>query len=103
MKEYSTIVKPITTEKSSRQQESGQYSFMVRKDATKIDVKHAIKAIYGVDVEDVRSMLVPKKERLVGRGRIWTKRPVFKKVVITLKGKGSLDPNKPTFKETKKK
>jgi len=101
MDEYSTIIKPITTEKSSIAQSKGQYTFLVKKDATKIDIKKAIKAIYGVDVNKVTVSLIPKKIRVVGRGRIYTKRPVLKKATVSLKNSKTIDPNK--IKKSKKK
>ena len=103
MKNFDTIVRPVVTEKSSIEQSRGKYTFVVTRDATKIDVKHAVKAIYGADVAEVRMMVVPKKTRLIGKGREWNKRPVFKKAIVTLKDKQTIDPNKITFKETKKK
>ena len=103
MKTYSTIIRSLTTEKSSEQQVGGQYTFQVSKDATKVDVKHAVKTLYGVDVAKVRMMLVPSKQRLVARGRMWTKRPVMKKALVTLKDKKTIDPNKiKGMKEPKK-
>ncbi len=101
MKNYSTIIQSIITEKSSAQQALGQYTFLVRRDATKIDVKMAVKAIYGVDAAKVRTIITPKKVRLVGRGREMTKRPLFKKAIVRLKGKQTIDPNK--IKEIKPK
>lgn len=100
MKIFSTIVKNLITEKSSLAQEKGKYSFLVARDATKIDIKQAIKAIYGVDVATVRTMLVPKKVRILKGKYPMIKRPIRKKAVVTLKAKQTLDPNK--FKEAKK-
>ena len=101
MKSISPIIRSIVTEKASNQQADGHYTFQVAKDATKIDIKRAIKEIYGVDTDRVRMQIMPKKTRLVGRGRVWTKRPIMKKAIITLKGKKTIDPNK--IKEPKKK
>ena len=100
-KKYSTIIQSITTEKSSAKQVDKQYTFLIRKTATKTDVKRAIKEIYGVDVDKVRTALSPKKTRLLRRGQLWEKRPVFKKAIVTLKDGKTLDPNK--FKDSKKK
>ena len=94
MKTFDTIIQSIVTEKASNMQSRGQYTFVIRRDATKVDVKQAIKAIYGADVDKVRIALSPKKTRLLGRGRLWTKRPVFKKAIVALKGGKSIDPNK---------
>ncbi|MFA5820895.1 MAG: 50S ribosomal protein L23 [Candidatus Gracilibacteria bacterium] len=96
---YSHILKPVMSEKSSNQQGKGQYAFFVRRETTKIDVKNAIKAIYGAEVKDVKAMVSPKKTRLVGARRLYTKRAVMKKVIVTLKGKQTIDPHKLTEKK----
>lgn len=88
------IIRPIVTEKSTLQQKGGKYSFAVNKKATKIDVKKAIKQLYGVDVLKVNIISTPGKERLAGRGRIITKRKEQKKVMIIIESKQSLDIHK---------
>lgn len=94
MKTHSTIIQSYQTEKSSAQQGQKQYAFIVRKDANKVEIKQAVKDIYGVEVEDVKTMVMPKKTRLL-RGRYeWAKRPVFKKAIVTLKDNKTIDPNK---------
>ena len=100
MKPFETIIKALVTEKSSNLQAQGQYSFEVRRGATKIDIKHAIKAIYGVDVKNVRISILPKKTRMVGRGREITKRQLTKKAFVSLKDNKTIDPFK--IKGTKK-
>ena len=88
------IIQSIITEKSSRIQEKGTYTFLVKPAATKVDIKNAVKMVYGAEVKDVRIINSPKKTRLIGRGRLWTKRPSFKKAIITLKAGKSIDPHK---------
>ena len=94
MKLYHTIIKSILTEKSSRLQEIGQYTFLVAKDATKIDVKNAVKLLYGADVKNVRMLIGPKKTRMYGKRWTLIKRPVHKKAIVTLKDKQTIDPGK---------
>jgi len=89
-----TIIRTIATEKSSMQQGRGQYAFEVRRNASKVEIKKAVKSIYGVDAKDVKIIIAPSKKRMVGRGRILTKRPVLKKAIVTLKDKKTIDPNK---------
>lgn len=86
-----SLVKAIVTEKSSRLQEKGQYSFEVRRSTTKIEIKKAIKEIYGAEVESVKIMIAPKKTKLVGGRREFIKRSVTKKAIVTLKGKKTID------------
>ncbi len=97
MKVYSTIIKSVVTEKSSRLQEGGKYTFVVGLTATKIEVKNAIKAIFGVEVDTVKTIVSPKKKRLIKGKYELIKRPNFKKAIVTLKGKKSIDPNKIEF------
>jgi large subunit ribosomal protein L23 len=94
MKEFSTIIRPVMTEKSSSAQIKGQYTFLVQRSATKIDIKHAVKKLYGVDVATVRTMVTPKKTRVLKGRHVWAKRAVMKKAIVTLKDKKTIDPNK---------
>lgn len=101
MKSTSPIKRTLITEKSSNNQGMGQYTFEVAGDATKIDIKKAVKEIYGEDVKNVQIINTTSKKRLIGRGRLWTKRPKIKKAIVSLKGKKTIDPNK--IKDIKKK
>lgn len=94
-------IRPVMTEKSSLLQSKGQYVFKVDRSTTKIDVKNAVKELYGADVKSVRMMVIPGKTRILGMGKVWTKRPVTKRAIVTLKGKKTIDQNKPF--ESKKK
>ena len=91
---YSTIIQPVTTEKSSKEQINGKYTFLVKKTSSKTHIRQAIEEIYGVKVAKITTSILPSKIRLVGRGRALTKRPVLKKAIITLKDGKKIDPNK---------
>ncbi len=95
MNTHNVLIKPIQTEKSSQRQGEGQYTFWVKKEATKVDVKNAIKAYFGADVANVRISNLPKKIRQIGRSKVITKRPNIKKATVTLKAKQTIDPFKP--------
>lgn len=102
MKVYSTIIRSVVTEKSSQAQEKNKYTFLVAKEATKTEVKKAIKAIFGVDVDTVRTIITPKKKRIVKGKYELIKRPNYKKALVTLKDNKTIDPNKIEFpKKTK--
>lgn len=94
MKSLSPIIGAMVTEKSSAAQSTGKYTFVVNKDATKIDIKNAIKKLYGAEVENVNIMVTPKKVRVLKGKYDWAKRPSYKKAIVTLKGKKTIDPNK---------
>lgn len=78
------ILGPVVTEKAERGKEQRTYTLRVRPEATKIDVKRALKKFYDVDAESIRVQRVRPKERLVGNGRVIQKRAPWKKMVITL-------------------
>ncbi len=88
------IIAPVITEKSTDNQGKGYYSFYVNPKATKIDIKNAVKTLYGADVEEVKTQTLPAKVRKLAKNRIMTKRPNTKKALVVLKGKKPLDFNK---------
>jgi large subunit ribosomal protein L23 len=88
------LIAPVVTEKSSHAQSKSKYTFRVSAGATKIEIAKAVSKAYGVDVTAVNIMPVRKKERLVGRGRVMTKRPTSKKAIVTIKAKQNIDFNK---------
>ena len=81
------ILAPVVTEKAVRAQEEGIYSFYVHEDATKIDVKIAVSSLWGRnDVLSVKIVKLPKKIRLIGRGKVMTKRQAQRKAYVRFSG-----------------
>lgn len=81
----SVIIGPVVTEKAeTKKAASKTYTLLVRDEATKIDVKNALRTLYGVEAAAVRSMHVRGKTRRVGQSRIFTKRRPAKKMIVTL-------------------
>lgn len=57
MDNTNVIIKPLVTEKSTRQQELlNTYAFQVHPDANKHQIKQAVEALYSVKVVDVRTL-----------------------------------------------
>ncbi len=100
MKALYTIIKPVTTEKATNLAAKLKYAFWVNRRATKIDVKHAIKEMYGAEVATVRMLNTPAKKRLARRMLV-DKRSAMRKALVTLKGGKKLDLTK-IGKEAKK-
>lgn len=100
MKALNTILSPIITEKATALAEKMTYMFYVDPKATKIDIKQAVKELYGQEVARVRSINTPVKTKLMKRS-IVKKRPEMKKVMVVLKGKKKLDVTR-IAKEAKK-
>lgn len=101
MNTHTTIIEPITTEKSTMLSDKAKYVFKVAPNATKIDVKNAIKAIYDADVDKVNISYIKPKTRLMRGRHIIEKRGTSKKAVVTIKGGKTIDITK--FKESKSK
>lgn len=81
------ILAPVVTEKAIRSQEEGVYSFYIHNDATKVDVKIAISSLWGrSDVVSVKTTSLPKKVRLIGRGKVMTKRQAQRKAYVRFSG-----------------
>jgi len=78
------ILGPVVTEKTERLKMSRTYTLKVRQEATKIDVKNALKKFYGVDVASVRVLRMPTKTRAMGQGKVMTKRHPGKRMIATL-------------------
>jgi large subunit ribosomal protein L23 len=64
------LIAPHVTEKSSlAMQNHNQYTFRVRRDATKVDVKKAVQLMFDVQVRAVQILNEPGKTRRFG-GRV---------------------------------
>jgi len=78
------IRRPLVTEKTSILKEQDGQSLVLRValDATKIEIKQAIEALFNVKVADVHTQIVRGKEKRIGRfeGR----RSSWKKAIVTL-------------------
>ena len=77
------IFKPLVTEKATSLIEENKYIFVVDKRANKIEIRKAIEALFGVNVQAVNTMNISGKPKRVGVHRGY--RPDRKKAIITLK------------------
>ena len=83
----SVILKPIITEKMTQMGEKlNRYGFKVDKRANKLQIRKAIKDIYGVEVADINTMLYrgKSKTRYSKSGFISGKSNNYKKAIVTL-------------------
>ncbi len=86
------ILGEVVTEKAERLKGGKTHTLRVHGDATKVDIKGALRRYFGVDPVSVRIMHVRPKHRLVGRGRAIEKRHASKRALVTLAPKSkSLD------------
>lgn len=93
------LIRPVITEKTStlqyegtdapvpesvriRTEPRGKYTFEVAPDASKVEIRHAVEALFDVTVKSVRTMNVPGKKRRMGRSL--GRRPHWKKAIVEL-------------------
>ncbi|HOK50454.1 MAG: 50S ribosomal protein L23 [Bacteroidales bacterium] len=81
------IIKPIVTEKHTNQGEKlNTYGFIVHKKANKIQIKEAIKELYGVTVTSVNTAIIggKRKTRYTKRGFVEGRTNTYKKAYVTV-------------------
>ncbi len=84
-----TIQYPLITEKATIGASIGVYVFRVNDDATKPEIRKALKDAYSVDAEDIRIIRTKSKQRRLGR--TFGIKPGFKKAMVRLKTGQKLD------------
>ncbi|MBI5723420.1 MAG: 50S ribosomal protein L23 [Planctomycetes bacterium] len=87
---YSTIVRPLVTEKGTRQSESlNAYAFEVSVGSTKPQIRKAVEEIYNVKVVEVRT--ANRKGKVRRTGMRWGKTSQWKKAVVVLDPEHRID------------
>lgn len=86
---YKVLIKPLVTEKGSMLGTYNQYSFEVAPNANKVEIKKAIKKVYGIKPIRVNVMNVSGKKVRYGRTEGRTKN--WKKALITLRQGEKID------------
>lgn len=78
------LVKPLVTEKVTKENENGVFGFVVAKSANKIQIKNEIEKTYNVKVESVRTMVYAGKSkvRYTKSGVQSGKTQSFKKAIV---------------------
>ncbi len=83
LQSYRVLVKPLVTEKAAQIGALSKYIFVVHPKLNKLEVRKAIRAVYGLDPIKVNILNVSGKS--VRYGRVTGKTKDWKKAVITLK------------------
>lgn len=79
-----TLIKRLwITEKSLASSGKGKYTFLVKQEATKSELKKLVKDLYKVDPIDITITTRPPKTK--GHGRLKGTKPGIKKATVTLK------------------
>lgn len=77
------IIKPVLTEKGYDGIADKKYSFIVKKDANKTQIKTAVEKLFGVKVDRVNTVSCKGKLKRMGRNEGYT--PDRKKAIVKLK------------------
>lgn len=88
------IIHPIITEKMNMQGGSlNKYGFVVRKEATKHQIKKDVEKLYGVQVIDVNTFIKrgKRKSRNTKAGILRGKESSYKKAIITVAEGSKID------------
>ena len=87
MENEKIIILPLLTEKSYSGIANKVYSFIVAKNAGKIQIKNAVEQLFNVKVAKVNTCIIKghKKTQNTKAGRTVGKTSDFKKAIVTLK------------------
>ncbi len=80
----SVIIGPVVTEKAERLKTLGTYTIKVHNQATKVDVKNALRKFYDVEVASIRVLRARPESRTGQRGEEIEKRHRSKRMIIRL-------------------
>jgi large subunit ribosomal protein L23 len=78
------ILRPVVSEKSYGLLDHGVYTFIVRPDANKIEIRHAIEAIFDVTVLNVNTLNRKGKRKRQRKKPVFGKRADTKRAIVTL-------------------
>ena len=88
------LLKPVITEKATRESElKNRYTFLVDPKANKIEIKKAVEATYGVNVEKVRTLSYgpERRSRYTKSGIQHSKTNVTKRAVVEVAAGENID------------
>lgn len=85
------IVRPVVSEKSYAQYDDNVYTFVVAPDANKIEIRQAVEAIFGVQVEKVNTINRKGKRRRNRRTGNWNELSGHRRAMVTLAPGDTID------------
>lgn len=81
------LIKPVITEKATKLADKrNTYSFVVNKDANKIEIRNAVEKLYNVSVDSVNTVVMPAKpkSRSTKTAILRGSKASYKKALVTL-------------------
>ena len=80
MKLADVLIRPVLSEKFNR------FTFIVDRKANKLEIKKAVEEFYGIQVEEVNTLVMPSKakSRNTKSGIVSGRKPAKKKAIVTV-------------------
>ena len=85
------LLSPVISEKSYGLLDENKYTFLVRPDANKTQIKIAVEKVFGVKVSDVNTLNRKGKRKRNRKAATFGQRPDTKRAVVTLAAGGRID------------
>ncbi len=85
------IIEPVVSEKSYGLLDEGVYTFVVHRDANKVQVRDAVESIFNVRVVKVNTLNRKGKRKRNRRSFTFGKRPDTKRAIVTLAPGSKID------------
>lgn len=87
MKLSDVLIRPVLSEKVNKLTEKfNRYTFIVDRKANKLEIKKAVEQFYGIQVEEVNTMVMPSKakSRNTKAGIVSGRKPAKKKAIVSV-------------------
>ena len=87
MKLSDVLIRPVLSEKVNRLTEKfNRYTFIVDRKANKLEIKKAVEEFYGIQVEEVNTLVMPSKakSRNTKAGVVSGRKPAKKKAIVSV-------------------
>ncbi|MBI3384910.1 50S ribosomal protein L23 [Candidatus Gottesmanbacteria bacterium] len=91
MKNNTSIIRALLTEKTMQEAKEGKYTFQVVLKSGKREIKKDVESQFGVNVQAVKTITIQGKSRSVGSKRTKVAKSPWKKAVLTLKPEQKID------------
>lgn len=88
------LIKPIITEKATADsEERNRFAFEVASEANKVEIKKAVEELYGVNVEKIRTTVMPgkRKMRYTQKGMVVGNTGKYKKAIVEVRSGETID------------
>ena len=85
MKLADVLIRPVLSEKVNKLTEKfNRYTFIVDRKANKLEIKKAVEEFYGIQVEEVNTLVIPSKakSRNTKSGIVSGRKPAKKKAIV---------------------